>query len=143
MQEFDPDKALQGFQQEDEKRKDKVFDPDKAQSVFARQGVAVSAKEGLNKSAQETANIIDLTEKSRFPKQVVQTDPKAVQKIVKEREVADVAERDPVLGQWMTDPENLSLIQDDLGFWGAVGNTLKRGGLRSAQMAVQIAAETR
>ena len=142
MQEFDPDKALQGFQQEDEKRKDKVFDPDQAQSVFARQGVAVSAKEGLNKSAQETANIIDLTEKSRFPKQVVQTDPKAVQKIVKEREVADVAERDPVLGQWMTDPENLSLIQDDLGFWGAVGNTLKRGGLRSAQMAVQIAAET-
>lgn len=141
MQEFDPEKALMGFQQEEEKRQDKVFDPDLAESVFAKRDASLAAKEGLNRTPEQTAEVIDMTKRSGYPQQVVRSDPPTVKRQLKEQEVSKVAQDNPILGRWMSNTDNLSLIQDDLGFWGSLANTQKRGGLRSGQGVSQYVAE--
>ena len=121
MQVFDPQKALAGFEEEDRKKeKEKVFNPQKAAAAFAREDASIASKVGLEQSTEETAKIIDLSSRSGLSKEVVQTDPKSIERRLKENDVAQAAEKHPVFGRWMSEPENVSLVQDELPIWSAI-----------------------
>lgn len=135
---FDPEKALNNFKLEEEKRTDKVFNPQRAISQFTAQNTVGSANVAADTTPNETAQIIDLADKSGLPKQVVKNDPQAVKKKLKVNEIQKAAEKEPILGRWMTDPENAALISDELPLWEDISNTAKSAANRGLQVLGMI-----